>query len=36
MYTLFDRLFPAVTERVVLVTTLEEALEKVRAAETPS
>jgi hypothetical protein len=36
MYQLFDRLFPGVTQRVVLVATLEEALDKVRAAETAS
>jgi hypothetical protein len=36
MYNLFDHLFPGVTQRVVLVSTIEEALEKVRTTETVS
>ncbi|HEX2908469.1 MAG TPA: hypothetical protein VHO69_16475 [Phototrophicaceae bacterium] len=33
MYGLLDRIFPSVTERVVLVATFEEALETLRAGE---
>ncbi|HEX2908470.1 MAG TPA: hypothetical protein VHO69_16480 [Phototrophicaceae bacterium] len=35
MYGLLDRIFPTVTERVILVATLEEALEAIRAGEKP-